>query len=72
MLTRMIDGQEVVISPAEETAIRAEWAAEDARRAAEVPPTKVDAPLTVNELAAQMIADGTMTQAKIDAIKAAR
>lgn len=29
-------------------------------------------PVTVSELITQMIADGTMTQAKIDAIKAAR
>ena len=35
-------------------------------------PSKSDAPLTVEELAAQMIKDGTMSQAKIAAIKAAR
>ena len=35
-------------------------------------PDKAGPPLTVEELAAQMIKDGTMTQAKIDAIKAAR
>ncbi len=29
-------------------------------------------PLTAEELASQMIADGTMTQGKIDALKAAR
>jgi len=36
------------------------------------PPPKADADLTAEELAAQMIKDGTMTQAKINAIKAAR
>jgi len=33
---------------------------------------KSDAPLTAEELAVQMIADGIITQAKINAIKAAR
>ena len=36
------------------------------------PPPKSATPLTAEELAAQMIKDGTMTQAKIDALKAAR
>lgn len=36
------------------------------------PPPKSAATLTAEELATQMIKDGTMTQAKIEAIKAAR
>lgn len=37
-----------------------------------LPPPKSDAPLTAEELATQMITDGTMTRAKVDAIKARR
>lgn len=37
-----------------------------------VPPPKADVELTAEELATQMILDGTMTRTKIDAIKAAR
>ena len=36
------------------------------------PPPPLVAPLTTEELTTQMIKDGTMTQAKIDAIKGAR
>lgn len=36
------------------------------------PPPKSDADLTAEELATQMITDGTMTRQKIDDIKAAR
>ena len=36
------------------------------------PPPKPELPLTAEELAIQMIKDGTMTQAKIDTIKADR
>jgi len=35
-------------------------------------PPKSDGPLLAEELATQMITDGTMTRAKIDSIKAAR
>ncbi len=35
-------------------------------------PSRVGEPLTADELADQLIKDGTMTQAKIDAIKATR
>lgn len=39
---------------------------------ATIPPPKSAADVNIKELIAQMIADGTMTQVKIDAIKAAR
>ncbi|MEE8598286.1 MAG: hypothetical protein V3S69_01990 [Dehalococcoidales bacterium] len=48
------------------------WTFDGSVFAAPIPPSRVEEPLTAEELANQMIRDGTMTQAKIDTIKATR
>lgn len=62
MLTKIVNGQEVECSPEEETAIRAEWAAND--------PAKLPQPkpiLSDGDLATLLVAKGVLSQADVDA-----
>jgi len=54
MLTRMVDGKEVVLSEEEESAVRAEWAANEAKSSVPQEPTKAELLAQIQALTAKV------------------
>lgn len=64
MLTKIVDGREIVCSAEEEAEIRADWATYEAARNA-APPTRKK--LTDGDLATLLVKEGVLTQEQVDA-----